>query len=363
MSNERLTGCRTRLQAICNGGDPHSVRLTEMPYYSHTARASRRIGLTGGAIVWLLGVIGLAGSASAQYQRPQTNDLAPAQDATLEKARGKANIVEKLGESLPLDATFTDSDGKVVTLGEIFARGKPVIIQMAYYRCPQLCGEVMNGMVASMRGLEGDLEIGEDFEVITISFDSRESAQLAGENKDATVKVMTRSFDEENVRAGWGFWVGDDLNIQRVADAIGFEFGWIPEVQQYSHAAVIVLATPDGRVSRYLYGVTYEPQTLRLSVIEASEGKLQPDLSDAIIYYCFSYDPMTGKYTATAMTVMKIGGVLTVLTLGTVIGFLILAERHGRMRKHPMAGTPMEETNEAPASAFSSPTSKTERLN
>ena len=285
-----------------------------------------------------------AAPALAQYQRPEKADLDGAiKNEILERSRTEAGVTEKVGNTLPLDATFTDGEGNTVTLGEVLSRGKPVVLQMAYYRCPALCGEVMNGMVSSMRSLAEDLEIRDDFEVVTLSFDSRESPELAQKNKDATVDVMGRTFDEQQVRDGWHFWVGDDLDINRLADAIGFRFSWIPEAQEYSHAGVIVIITPDGVVSRYLHGTKYDRQTLRLSVIEASQGELKPSLEDAFVYYCFSYDPSTGKYTATARTVMMIGGGATVLTMTCVIGFLIVAERSGKLRRHPMAGTPEEE--------------------
>ena len=286
-----------------------------------------------------------AAPALGQYQQPQSGALDGQFDSeALSEARQKAGVDEKIGDALPRGVTFTNSDGEQVTLGDVLDEGRPVIVQMAYYRCPALCGEVMNGMVRSMLALEGDLEIGRDFEVITASFDSRETVKLASENKDATVDVMTRGFDEQSVRDGWNFWVGDDLNIKRLVDALGFRFGWVESAQEYSHAGVIVLVTPEGRVSRYLHGTSFEPQTLRLSLVEASEGRLRPSLQDAVIYYCFDYDPSTGKYTATAMTVMKIGGAATVLTLGSIIALLIAAERRGRLRRHPNAGTPADES-------------------
>lgn len=311
--------------------------------FSPTRNLTSLLAAIAAAAVLVVGVT----PAAAQYRQPSAGDLDGSfTNEILEESREKAGVDEKIGQQLPLDAVFTNSEGQTVTLGEVFAEGKPVVIQMAYYRCPALCGEVMNGMVSSMRSLTGDLEIGKDFEVLTVSIDSRETAQLAAENKDATVEVMGRDFAEKSVRDGWGFWVGDDLNIQRLADALGFRFAWIPEAQQYSHAGVIVLATPDGRVSRYLHGTSFAPQTLRLSVIEASEGTLRPSLSDAFVYYCFSYDASTGKYTATARTLMMIGGGVTVLTMACIIGFLLVAERNGRLRRHPMAGTPLDEAND-----------------
>ncbi len=316
----------------------------------------RHLARTGalGACAAAVAMLGLAGMASAQYGRPDTGDLKPANDPTLEEGRAKAAVTEHVGDVLPKDLTFTDSNGQTVTLGDVLDGEKPVILQMAYYRCPQLCGEVMNGMVRSMLALDGQLAIGDDFEVITVSFDSRESSQLAKTNLDAIVDAMSGTFDADDVRQGWHFWTGDDGNIQKLADAIGFGFAWVPEANEYSHQAVIVLLDPNGKISRYLYGTTYNPQTLRLSVVNASKGSLQPSWGDAFVYYCFAYDPTTGKYTATARTVMMIGGGVTAVTLACVLGFLFLAERKGRRFRHPNAGTPEPEpTLQRPHGAFS----------
>ncbi len=300
-------------------------------------------------------VFGAASISSAQYQQPTAGDLDGAYESNvLNDARAGAGIDEKLGDKLPLDAVFTDSDGNQVTLGDAFDGDKPVVLQLAYYRCPALCGEVMNGMVKAMGELSEELTIGDDFDVLTVSFDSRESAELAQSNKDATVDVMARTFDKEQVAAAWGFWVGTDLSIERLTEAAGFNFVWVPEAQAYSHTGTIIILTPDGKVSRYLQGPNFDAQAVRLSVVDASDGKLQPSLKDAFVYYCFSFDPHTGKYTAGVRTVMMLGGVAVMLTLFGVIGFLVYAERRGRLGRHPMAGTPAEELgyldrSEAPA--------------
>ena len=277
-----------------------------------------------------------------------TNGLDPAKvndylPNLLNKARQTAGVDEKLDAKLPLDLEFTDSTGKTVKLGDYFTGKRPVVIQMAYYRCPKLCGEISKGMVRSMKSLAGDLTIGEDFEVLTISFDSRESPELAGQNKEAILDVMKRVSPEQSVRDGWHCMVGDDLNIKRLTDAMGYKFGWVAEAQQYSHPAVLVIATPDGRVSRYLYGVTYAPDTMRLTLTNASEGTITPSLADKFILSCFSFDPSTGKYTATAYTLMRLAGVVTVIVLGSIIGFMLIMEKRGKLRRGKYAGTPIDE--------------------
>lgn len=289
-------------------------------------------------LVGLVGLMGLAGLLLEEHAAAQDirDDALRATDyvpPAFREARERARVDEMLGSQIPLDLQFTDSTGRVVTLDDYFNQGRPVIIQMAYYRCPKLCGEISHGMVRSMTGLVGDLEVGEQFTVLTVSFDSRETPQLAAGNKRAAVEVLGRRTEPANVENGWHFLTGTDLSIQKLTDAMGYRFGWIPEIQQYSHPAVIVLLTPDGRVSRYLYGVNFDHQTLRLSLINASEGTITPSLRDAFILACFDFDPTRGRYTATAFTIMRIAGAVMVLVVASVISFLVVAERKGRLRR------------------------------
>ena len=261
----------------------------------------------------------------------------------LEEARAAAGIDERAGQPVPADVELIDSTGRTVRLGDYFDGQRPVVIQLAYYRCPKLCGEISKGMVRSMKSLAEDLRIGRDFEVVTISFDSRETPELAAANKDAVVEVLSRVAPAEDVRDGWSFHVADDANIKRLTDALGYRFGWIEAAQQYSHPAAIIVCTPDGKVSRYLYGAGYDTQTVRLSLIEASDGTIRPSLADVFVMSCFDYDPQIGKYTATAYTLMRIAGATTVVTLASVIGFLLIAERRGKLRRLASAGTPAED--------------------
>lgn len=261
----------------------------------------------------------------------------------MKKAREAAGVDEMVGRSLALDLTFTDSTGKTVKLADYFEGDRPVLLQLAYFRCPQLCGEISQGMIRSMRSLAKELRISEDFQVLTISFDTREGPGLAEVNKMAVVNVLSRDWPAADVEAGWDHLVSDDLNVKKLTDALGYRFGWIEEAQQYSHPAALVVLTPDGKISRYLYGTSFDPQTLRLSLIDASQGTIMPSLKDVFILNCFDYDPSTGKYTATAYTLMRLAGGMMVLVMASVIGFLLFAEKSGRLRRHPMAGTPADE--------------------
>ncbi len=265
----------------------------------------------------------------------------------LQKARDAARVTELTGAYVPGDIVFSDSTGRVVELGEFFSGERPVIIQMAWYRCPALCGEITRGMVRSMRALAGELKLSEDFTVLTVSFDSREPPALAASNKEAVVEVMGRSTSRQSVQEGWHFLVGDDRSINALAEAIGYEFAWIEEAQQYSHPAAIVVLTPDGKISRYLYDANYDPTAMRLTLINASQGTITPGLKDAFILSCFDYNPEIGKYTATARTLMRSAGATTVVTLAGIIGFLLLAERRGKLRRLASRGTSVEDLEEA----------------
>lgn len=285
-------------------------------------------------------------SAPTAYGHLRSEDDAPDLQIVpeaLKKAREAAGVDERVGQPLALDLTFTDSTGEAVELADFFKGDRPVLLQLAYFRCPQLCGEISQGMIRSMRSLSEELRINADLQVLTISFDTREGPRLAEVNKAAVVEVLSRDWPAADVEAGWDHLVSDDLNVQKLTDALGYRFGWIEEAQEYSHPAALVVLTPDGRVSRYLYGTSFDPQTLRLSLIDASEGTITPSLKDVFILNCFDYDPSTGKYTATAYTLMRVAGGAMVLVMASVIGFLLFAERTGRLRRHPMAGTPVDE--------------------
>lgn len=335
---------------------PEDQPLTVSHRTPHSPYPLRRAGTALGAALLLSGVAAPATPADAARdgnaampapygQLRSGNDVPDHQvvPKALQKAREAAGIDEMVGQSLALDLTFTDAAGKRVELADYFKGDRPVLLQLAYFRCPQLCGEISQGMIRSVRALSEELEIAEDFQVLTVSFDTREGPDLARVNKAAVVDVLSRDWPAANVEAGWDHLVSDDLNVQKLTEALGYRFGWIEEAQEYSHPAALVVLTPDGRISRYLYGTSFDPQTLRLSLIDASEGTITPSLKDVFILNCFDYDPSTGKYTATAYTIMRIAGGMMVLVMASVIGFLLFAEKRGRLGRHPMAGTPVDE--------------------
>lgn len=239
------------------------------------------------------------------------------------QAAKSVDVDERLDAQVPLDLTFTDESGKTVTLRDCIASGKPAILQLGYFGCPMLCDLVSQGMLKSLQDL--DLQIGRDFSVINMSFDPRETRIEANKKKQTYVQRYAR----DGAAAGWHFLVGEKDSVKTVADAVGFKYTWVQESQQFAHAAVLMVLTPDGHVSRYLYGVEYPSKTLRLSLVEASEGKIGSTL-DKVLMLCFRYDATTGKYTLAAMSLMRLTAVLTLVVLGSFIVRHLLKDKRAQ---------------------------------
>ncbi|MBD3402815.1 SCO family protein [candidate division GN15 bacterium] len=232
-------------------------------------------------------------------------------------------VNEHLGEQIPLDLTFTDHTGQQVKLEKYFNQGKPVILTLVYYNCPMLCNLILNGVTEGMAGL--DFDAGQDYEVVTISFNPRETAELAAAKRKNYLQELGRP----DAPDGWTFHVSPDEQVKQLADAVGFEYAWNDERQEYGHPSAIFVLTEDGRISRYLYGISFQPRDLRLSLLEASEGKIGNTL-DKLILFCFHYDPDARGYVVFAGNVMRLGGVVTLFALGGLIGILWYRERRKR---------------------------------
>lgn len=222
------------------------------------------------------------------------------------------DIVQKLNHSIPLELPFVDEDGRNVQLMEYFNGETPVILTLVYYRCPMLCGLVLNGMLDALR--EVDLEPGEEFEIVTVSIDPLETPKLAKIKKQNYIKELGMP----EYADGWHFLTGREKDIRSLADSVGFGYKWIERRQEYAHGAAIMILTPDGRVSRYLAGIEYEPKTMRLSLVEASEGKIGTVI-DMFILSCFQYNAEEGSYALVAMNVMRLGGFITFIILSIVL--------------------------------------------
>lgn len=260
---------------------------------------------------------------------PLTSQPAAAQ-TVLPKILQKVGFDQRLNEQVPLDLPLTDEDGRQVTLGKYF-QDKPVILVLAYYRCPMLCTQVLNALVQGLR--DTSLSIGNDFSVVTVSFDPHDTAETAAAKK----KSYVRAYGQPEAAEGWHFLTGDPKSIKRLTDAVGFRYVYDPLSDQYAHAAGIVVLTPAGKISRYFYDVHYSGRDLRLGLVEASQNKIGSPV-DQILLFCFHYDPSAGKYGAAIMNFIRAGGVLTVLGLGLMFGLLMRGER--KRRAAALGGAP-----------------------
>jgi len=240
------------------------------------------------------------------------------------KALEEVGISEHLDAKLPMDLEFRDEDGISVTLGSYFDGERPVILTLNYYRCPMLCGLMLNGLVDGLEQMEWTP--GQEFEIVTVSINPLETPALAKEKKQNYIKRYGRP----SAMTGWHFLTGNEPEIDRLAETVGFRFVYDPVEKQYAHAAAIFVCTPDGRVARYLYGIEYPSKRLKLGLLEASEGKIGSTL-DQLILYCYHYDPTNRRYSPVAMNIMRVGGGATASILAVTLG--IFWFREWRRRK------------------------------
>ena len=238
----------------------------------------------------------------------------------LPSALRDVRIEQKLNQQLPLDLNFRDENGQQVNLGKYFGK-KPVVLSLVYYDCPMLCTQVLNAMVTSFRVLP--FEVGKEFDVVTISFDPRETSELAAAKKKVYVDYLPDRM-RTGAGNGWHFLTGDAASIERITDAVGFRYHYDEATKQFAHASGIMVATPEGKLSRYFYGIDYPARDLRLGLIESSQSKIGSPV-DQLLLYCYHYDPATGKYGAAVMGVMRIAGVATLLTI--IAMFFLLKPR------------------------------------
>jgi protein SCO1/2 len=241
-------------------------------------------------------------------------------------------IVQKLDSQIPLDLEFVDSTGKTVQLGDFFDGERPVVLSLVYFECPMLCGEVLNGKTEAMQ--EIDLSLGEEYQAVTVSFDPKEDSKLAALKKKAYVDAYGRP----GAAQAWHFLTGEKKNIEPLADSVGFKYVFDPNTGQYAHSGVIMVLTPSGHVSRYLFGIVYEPRNLRMALLEASEGNIGGPV-EQLILTCYAYDPTTGNYNLLISRLLQIFGVMTVLILGAAILLMLYFERRRKRliaeERHP----------------------------
>jgi protein SCO1/2 len=245
----------------------------------------------------------------------------PRAPSGLPRALTSVGIDQKLNEQLPLDLVFRNENGEDVILGSYFGK-KPVVLSLVYYQCPMLCNQVLNGMVTAFKVMA--FKPGEEFEVVTISFDPRETPALAAAKKKTYVDYLPEG-KRASAASGWHFLTGDEASIKRITDAVGFRYHWDQATEQFAHASGIFVTTPQGKLARYFYGIEYAPRDLRLGLIESAENKIGSPV-DQLMLYCFHYDPATGKYGAAVMNLMRVGGVVTVIA---IVGLLLVLRRRG----------------------------------
>ncbi len=267
-------------------------------------------GGRGRATAWVASLCALLFATSVFAQ----NAVRP-EDQVLERL----GFEQKLDAPLPLDAVFTDHRGEEILLGDLFDE-RPVIIAPIYYNCPMLCGLIVNGLLDSIR--EVAFTPGQDYEIVVVSFDSRETAELARANRN----VFLEQFGRDGVEPGIHFLVGEEEPIQRLTGAIGFEYEWVPEINDFAHPSGVVLATPDGRTSRYFFGILYPPRDMRLGLVEASENRIGSPV-DRLLLFCYHYDPSTGEYGLLVHRVVNTAGAVTVGVLGLFLFVMLRAEK------------------------------------
>ena len=268
-------------------------------------------GLVGAFVAYFLILI-LPGSAFGQAwgqgPPPMTSEITS--DGKPRMLEG-VGIDQRLDAQLPLDLKFRNESGAEVRLSEYFGK-RPVVLALVYYSCPMLCNQVLNGLTGSMDTLSFD--IGKEFEVVTVSFDPRETPELAREKKETYIRWYKRP----GASGGWHFLTGDKHEIEKLTEAVGFRYRYDPATNQFAHGSGIMIATPQGKLARYFYGVEYAPRDLKLGLIDASENRIGSAV-DKVLLFCYHYDPAAGKYGPVVMNMIRLGGGVT------IFGFVMLA--------------------------------------
>lgn len=271
----------------------------------------------------LVVVLTLTAGAAAQPPRftgaGGAGPLAGQSSELMPEVLAKVGIDQKLDSQIPLDAVFRDETGREVTLADYFGT-RPVILTLVYYECPMLCTQVLNGAVSALKVM--NFTAGDEFDVVTVSFDPRETPAMAAAKKQTYVAKYGRP----DAAKGWHFLTGGQPAIDALAQSVGFRYAFDQGTQQYVHASAMILLTPQGRVSKYFYGIEYPPKDIRLGLVEASGGKIGTPV-DQVLLYCYHYDPHSGKYSMIVMNVLRLAGAGTVALIGGFIGLMWIRDR------------------------------------
>jgi protein SCO1/2 len=253
----------------------------------------------------------------------QDSNLKPA----LPGALAGVGIDQKLDYQVPLNLSFVNEAGATVPLSSFFHSKKPVILALVYYRCPMLCTQILTGLESSLKAVS--FTPGQDFEIVAVSFDPKDTWQLAAAKKQTYLKRYGRA----NSANGWHFLTGDETNIKALTDAVGYHYKYDPATDQFAHASGIMILTPDGRLSRYFYGVEYAPRDVRLGLVEASQNQIGTPV-DQVLLFCYHYDPATGKYGALVIKIVRVAGASFVLVFGGILVFFIRREKRSEIVRH-----------------------------
>ncbi len=283
------------------------------------------------------GAITAVGQKNEHYNSPlySPRKYDPAQQTAngIPEPLKKVGIEQKLGEQLPLETKFKDENGNIVALGDYFKSGRPVIVTLVYYDCPMLCNQVLNGLTGSLKGIS--LDAGKDFDVVAISFDAKEfdKPELARNKKASYMERYGRPGTEQ----GFHFLTGEQASIDAVTNAVGFTYEWDDASEQFAHASGIMIATPQGTLSKYFYGIDYAPRDVRLGLVESAENKVG-GVTDQLLLYCFHYDPSTGKYGLAVLRILRGAAVATLLGMAAM-GFVFWRrnKRKSDGLKYPVA--------------------------
>jgi protein SCO1/2 len=296
---------------------------------------SRRVPNTAVLVIEVIASVILAFSTSAFAQRvehynsplysPRYYDPNGPVSNGMPDALKKVGIEQRLGEPLPLDAKFRNENGEEVKLREYFKSGRPVILALVYYECPMLCNEVLNGLTGSLKGIS--LSAGKDFDVLAISFDSRENdkADLA-RNKKASYLAR---YDRPGTDSGWHFLTGTQDSVDAVTNAAGFKYYWDDKTKQFAHAGGIMIVTPEGKLSKYFYGIEYAPKDVKFGIMDSSKDRIG-NPAEQLLLYCYHYDPATGKYGFAIIRALQLAGIATLIGFGSM---LFVFWRKGKRRE------------------------------
>jgi len=277
--------------------------------------------------MFLMGVLVFAGVGNPSDAQTMSRGIMAPPATTRPPRLENVGIDQHLDAQVPPDLAFVDDAGRAVKLGDYFGK-KPLILNLVYYNCTMLCGEALAGLTSSMKLIKFD--VGKEFEVVTVSFNPKETPDLAAAKK----KNFVDRYGRPGAGSGWHFLTGPAESINALTKAVGFNYQYDPKLNQYAHATAIMVLTPEGRISRYFYGVDFPPKDLRMGLVEASQGKIG-NAVDQVLLYCYHYDPTTGKYGAVVTNMLQIGAGITVLSLG---GLLLVLFRMDKLTQRKVSG-------------------------